>query len=169
MKTYKLVLGIVVLFLAGTLALSAQPGPGQGPGKGKGCTMGMDCKGIPNLTEDQQKKIGDLRVAHQKEMMAFHNQMGELKAKQKTLTTADKPDMKAINANIDEITKLQNQMMKKAAEHRQQVRNLLTDEQKLWFDSHVGGGKGKMGRHMRNCGDCPYQQKHNGPGPKAKM
>ena len=53
--------------------------------------------------------------------------------------------MKAINANIDEITKLQNQMMKKAAEHRQQVRNLLTDEQKLWFDSHVGGGKGKMG------------------------
>jgi Spy/CpxP family protein refolding chaperone len=58
-----------------------------------------------------------------------------LKARQKTLTTADNTDMKAINANIDEITKIQNQLMKKSVAMKQQFRSLLNDEQKVWYDS----------------------------------
>lgn len=102
---------------------------------------------IPNLTEEQQSKLKEFRIAHLKEMQTYQNQLGELKAKEHTLATADKPDIKAINANIDEITKVQNQMMKSKASHRQQVRALLTEEQKLWFDTH----KSKNGRHkMKN-------------------
>jgi len=35
------------------------------------------------------------------------NQLGELRARKKTLTTSEKPDIKLIDANIDEISKIQ--------------------------------------------------------------
>ena len=111
--------------------------------------------GIPNLTEDQKAKIKALHLASFKVAEPLRNQLGELKAKQKTLATADKPDMKAIDANIDEITKVMNQLMKNRASFHQQVRALLNDEQKMWFDTHPmhkGHGmrnqeKGRMHQH----------------------
>lgn len=145
MKTRRL-FQIVVVMLGLTMGLaSAQNAPHKGFG------MKEDIQGkkpyhgemIPGLTEDQKAKIKDLRIAFMKEIQPIHNQMGELKAKQKSLTSVDKPDMKAINSNIDEITKLQNQLMKATVNHRMQVRNLLTDEQKLIFDTH---SKGRMNR-----------------------
>lgn len=93
--------------------------------------------GIPNLTEDQRSQIRELRLNFLKEIQPLRNQLGELKARQKTLTTAIKPDMKAIDTNIDEVTKVQNQLMKKNAEVHQQVRAVLNDEQRLWFDSNA--------------------------------
>jgi Spy/CpxP family protein refolding chaperone len=161
MKKLQTIVIAIVFFMAGLVNIYAQPGPGPHNAEMKCQKKEAGCMGIPNLTDDQQKKINDLRIAHQKEMQALHNQMGELKAKHKTLTTADKPDMKAVNANIDEITKLQNQIMKKAAEHQQQVRSLLNDEQKLWFDAHHKGGPGKgccMGNEK-----CEQMCKHAGP------
>jgi Spy/CpxP family protein refolding chaperone len=105
--------------------------------------------GIPNLTDEQKAKIKDLHLATYKETKPLRNQLGELKAKQRTLTTADKPDMNAINANIDEITKVANQLMKSRAAFRQKVRALLTDEQKMWFDSHpMHRGHGHMRGHQ---------------------
>lgn len=146
----------------------AQPGQGMKKMGGNCCSNGdARCMEIPNLTEAQKTKIETMKVAHQKEMLAFKNQMGELKAKERTLATAEKPDTKAINANIDDITKLQNQMMKKRALHHQEVRAQLNDEQKLWFDTHMGkkpgkgdGSKGRHGMHQgmgqqRDSTNCP--------------
>lgn len=146
----------------------AQPGQGMKKMDGSCCQKGdAKCMEIPNLTDDQKAKIETMKVANQKEMLTFKNQMGELKAKERTLATAEKPDTKAINANIDEITKLQNQMMKKRAQHHQDVRALLNDEQKLWFDTNMGKGHGKgdgaKGRHgmhqgmgqQRDSTNCP--------------
>lgn len=102
------------------------------------------------FTEEQRAKIKDIHMASYKEMNALRTQMGELKAKQHTLTTADKADMNAINANIDEITKIQNKMMKIKAANHQQIRALLTDEQKMQFDSqmmHSKGERHKMRMH----------------------
>ena len=100
---------------------------------------------IPNLNDEQKTKIKDLRLAHYKEVQPLHNQMGELKAKQKTLSTAEKSDLKLINANIDEITKVQNLLMKSGAQLSQQIRALLNDEQRIAFDKKKNrmGQKGK--------------------------
>ncbi|MDP4207316.1 MAG: Spy/CpxP family protein refolding chaperone [Bacteroidota bacterium] len=98
-------------------------------------------QGMPGLTDEQKTKIKAIHMATFKEVKGLKNQLGELKAKQRTLTTADKPDLNAINANIDDITKVLNKVMKAEAAAKQQVRALLTDEQKIVFDAH----KGKFG------------------------
>ena len=110
--------------------------------------------GIPNLTDDQKTKIKDLRLNNIRETKVFRNQLGELKARERTLTTADKPDLKAIDSNIDEITKARGQILKAKAHFVQQVRALLTDEQRTIFDSHHenhrfhGGNNFESERHF---------------------
>ncbi len=91
---------------------------------------------IPNLTEDQIAKIKELRIANLKEVKNLQNQLGELTARERTLSTADKADIKAIDANIDEISKVKGNIMKSRAHLKQQIRALLTEEQRLFFDLH---------------------------------
>lgn len=140
MKTKSLISGtLIALMLLGTSAVYAQH---NGPDSRRDNGL--------KLTEEQKAKIKDIRTASYKEIKQLQNQMGELKAKQRTLTTADKPDMNAINANIDEITKVQNKMMKIREANHQQIRSLLTDEQKMMFDSkkmkHERQGQMRMHR-----------------------
>lgn len=124
------VIATAVLF---TGSILAQPGNRQNREKGD---FGKGVRSeIPNLNDDQKARIKELRLTFYKETQPLRNQLGELKAKQRTLTTADKADMKAINANIDEITKIQNQLMKKSVAMQQQFRSLLNEEQKMWYDS----------------------------------
>lgn len=111
------------------------------------------CEMIPNLTDEQKGKIEKLKTTHMKETMQLKNQIKEKKAHERTLMTADKPDMTEINKTIDEIGALQTEMMKKEAAHIQSVRALLTEEQRVAFDMHTGKGGGKMHGGDRNC--CP--------------
>jgi Spy/CpxP family protein refolding chaperone len=152
MKTTKLILSFLLLLSLFAAPLVAQPNKNEGMDEHHKKGIGM---GIPGLSEEQGKKIDALRISFQKEMLSLKNQMSELKAHQKTLSTADKVDMKAIYANIDAITQVQNQMMKKGADHRQQVRSILTDEQRLRFDLKSDGRKGfrKMGHKVKKA-DC---------------
>jgi Spy/CpxP family protein refolding chaperone len=161
MKTlhFSAIIAIVLLLASSGNALSQLSNQKQGV-RGPKAGPNFDTR-IPNLTEEQQSKIKEIRVAHLKEVQALQNQMGELKARQKTLSTAEKPDQKAIDANIDEITKNQNQLMKKSAATHQKIRALLTDEQKLWFDNHAG--RKQMHKGMRK-GDCPYMGNGTGQG-----
>ncbi len=122
------------------------------------CQQDMMCKNIPDLTDQQKKQIEDFHLAHMKEMTPLKNQMGEKRAHLKTLRTADKPDNNAINKTIDEITNLQNQMMKKCETHFQSVRGILTDKQRVFFDAKccqhddmMGGGCGNKGGHGSGC------------------
>jgi Spy/CpxP family protein refolding chaperone len=106
---------------------------------------------IPDLTEDQQNKMDALRVNHLKEMKDFRNQMNELRARKHTLQTSDNVDLKEINAVIDKMTAVHNQMMKQSAKHRQEIRSLLTDEQKVYFDSRpMRGERNGRGHGRRN-------------------
>ena len=101
--------------------------------------------GIPGLTEEQRAKMKDLRIAHFKDAQALHNQLGELKARQRSLTTMDNPNKQDIEANIDDITKVMNQLMKLQVNHKLQVRALLTPEQRIAYDmKHMDHGHGKM-------------------------
>lgn len=158
MKTQRIkkvaLLAIAVLMFAGS-NLYAQRGrnySNQGEGKGQACMN------IPDLTEDQLSKIETLRIVHLKETTIQRNQMNELRAKKHTLMTSDNANMKEINAVIDQMTSNRNAMMKISAKHRQDVRNLLTDDQKVYFDSrpmrgHKHGNGAGMGRgHGRGQG-----------------
>ena len=158
MKTSKLktitILLASVLFI-GVSQVQAQKGQMRGKGQGLSCN-------IPDLTEEQQKKIDDLRVDHQKKMLNNRNLMQEKKAKLNTLRTAEKADMNAINKIIDEMGTLHTQMMKDREAHRQTVRGLLNEKQRLFYDTHKGRGfKAKgMGQsrgrgHQRMGYNCP--------------
>ena len=56
----------------------------------------------------------------------------------RTLTTAESPDMKAINKLIDENAKLRADLAKQRAANHQEFRKILTEEQRIKFDSRSG-------------------------------
>lgn len=106
-------------------------------------------RGIPNLTAEQKTKIQSLRVKHQKEVTPIKNELAEKKARLRTLNSVEKPDINAINKTIDEMSVLQTKIMKSKASHRIEVASNLTDEQKVFFNSHQGKmKKGKRGHGM---------------------
>jgi Spy/CpxP family protein refolding chaperone len=145
MKTIQLTLGLILFaVLINAQTYGQTEAPKQHNEMKRENHFNKDASMIPNLTEEQKAKIKEFRLAHFKEAKTFRNELGELKAKQRTLTTADKADLKAINANIDEITKVLGQLMKSKAQLNQQIRSLLTDEQRIFFDIHGMKGMGEL-------------------------
>jgi len=133
---------LAALLISISTNVLAQRGQG-GQGMGQGMERGS-CMNIPDLTDAQKTSLEKLRASHQKEMLQFRNEMGELKAKLQTLRTAESPNMTEINATVDKITVLKNKQMKSREAHTQDVRKVLTPEQRVQFDLHQGGkGKGK--------------------------
>jgi Spy/CpxP family protein refolding chaperone len=127
---------------------------------------GMRLKKMLNLSEDQLEKMKVLRLKNQKKSLPVKNKIGEKKARLKTLTTADKADMRAINRAIDDIAELMAKQMKSKAAHHQAIRSLLTDEQRIKFDTmkHYLGQGGKRMKHafaasrqgqMNRCDQAP--------------
>jgi len=163
MKTRKLnvlIVMVAAILMSFSYQVNAQKyGKGQGQGWNQQNKQGMQCN-IPNLTEDQQKKLEKMRTSNMKEMLQSRNAMAESRARLNTLRTADKADMNAINKVIDEMGANRTKMMKKKEAHRQEVRQILTDEQRVYFDSrkrgsHKGNGHGnKMGMNGKGKRGC---------------
>ncbi len=156
---------LIALLMLTASNLYAQKG--RGYAKNRDFNKNQVCERIPDLTEEQEAKIKELRVDHLKEMKSFRNQMNELRARKRTFMTSDNADLKEINSVIDQMTEIQNQMMKATAKHRQEIRNLLTDEQRIFFDSRPmrGPRHGKSMRHGRGMyggGYCMGIQDSNG-------
>ncbi|MDR1054262.1 MAG: Spy/CpxP family protein refolding chaperone [Prevotellaceae bacterium] len=105
--------------------------------------------GISNLTDDQKAKIKAICLSEQKRSLQFCNQMGEKRARLRSLETAYKADIKEINKVIDEIVKFQADIMKLKADSKQKIRDLLTDEQRVEFDVKNGGEQ-----HISMCMRC---------------
>lgn len=100
---------------------------------------------IPNLTPDQETKLNDLRTKHLKEITPLRNELQEKRARLNTLQSSEKPDLAAINKLIDEMGTLKTNLMKKQAAHRNEVSQILTDEQRVHFNARQGK-KGKQNR-----------------------
>jgi Spy/CpxP family protein refolding chaperone len=133
-KSKHIVLPIVALLLVTGIAFAQQPGTGHEHNE-KMCSRG-DKPMIPGLTEEQKEQMRELRVEHMKEVRQLRNQIGEQRARLRTLSTSDKVNMGEINRVIEDFGKMRTQMMKARAQHRQDVRELLTDEQRVIFDAH---------------------------------
>ena len=110
-----------------------------------------------DLSDEQQEQIDALRLEHYKTMKPLRDEMAEIRLEKQQLMTADDPDLNAINQVIDKQTDLNNKIQKLRAEHRVDMRSLLTDEQRMQLDqtrNRRGGpkGAGRMGGGHRGGG-----------------
>lgn len=106
--------------------------------------------GISNLDATQKAKIKELSLQLKKELLPLKNVLDEKRARLKTQESAEKTDLASIHATIDEIHVLQAKMMKLRATNKQEIRKILTQEQRIEYD--LGSDrKGKRGeRHNRH-------------------
>ncbi len=164
MKRTKRITAILLtgVMMIATISSFAQRGQGKGnPGMHKNMSMHQKCyANIPNLTEEQENQLEELKVPHMKKMSDFYNQLNEKRARLKTLQTKDNPDMNEINSVIEEMGEIRTEMHKARAKHHQEVRSLLNEEQKLYFDKH------KMKKHkgMHDKGMKKGKGRHGGCG-----
>jgi len=120
-----------------------------------------DRKGGPenglNLTDAQKDAFKQNRLATQKKLQPIQNELGEAEAHQKTLMSAEKPDLAAINKNIEKMGGLKVEMEKIRTKNHLDMRAQLTEEQRLKFDAfkgkmkHDGGSEG-MRHNMKMKG-----------------
>jgi Spy/CpxP family protein refolding chaperone len=167
MKRLKKVAMTLTMMVMVISVVNAQEGPQQKQGREYGQRAGerreVKMDGL-NLTDKQQEQIRSMKIKTQKDLLPIKNQLGENKAKMRTLSTVDNVDLKAINKLIDESSKLEASMTKLQMANHQEVRKLLTDEQRVMFDSrefrrgrngqsnnqgHRQGRHGKQGKSQR--------------------
>lgn len=97
-----------------------------------------------NLTDAQKEAFKQNMLATHKLVQPLRNELGEAEAHQRTLMTAEKPNLAAINKNIEKIGAIRVEMAKIQAKAHLDMRAQLTDEQKIKFD--LFREKQKMGK-----------------------
>lgn len=107
---------------------------------------------IPDLTEDQKEQIKEMRTMHMKEIMPLKNELNEKEAHLQTISTGDNVDLNKVYATIDEIAEIKVNTAKKRAAFKQEVRKVLTEDQRVFFDMHSihGHKKQKMNHYPQN-------------------
>jgi hypothetical protein len=141
MKTGKFALVLITIML-GTTTIFAQgwrsanrPGYNYNYGPGTCLTV------LPDLTEDQKAKITELETTHQKAMV-------ELRIKQRSTYEPIKKN------------EIRGEMLKKVQAHREEVKNLLTEEQQKQYDllqaRNNYGGRGFVPGRRGGRGQAGY-------------
>ena len=143
----KFLIALLAIFLTGSVQTFAQK-KSDCDGHKKG---GIENK-IPDLTDKQKEDINKIELDYKKAVLPVTNELREKRAKLKTLQSAETPDTKAIEGLIDDMGKLRTDLQKLRSKKHQDIRNLLTEDQKIVFDtkasSHSGhkcGGTKKKG------------------------
>ena len=123
--------------------------------------------GIPDLTAEQTTQIQKLKLEFEKAILALQTDM-KTKRLEFCGLIVEHADQKKLEAKIDEIAKVSANIQKKALAQRNEIRNLLTDEQKKFFDQKCsglgcGGGMG-CGRGCRERGCGSHEKARMGHG-----
>jgi Spy/CpxP family protein refolding chaperone len=160
MKRLSLLTFLVFSFLMLASQVHAQQERGMPQKQGFEKNQGF-CPAIPDLTENQKAKIKELHLRFLKESMNINNQLSEKRVKMKSLMTAEKADMNAINQLIDEIHVLKAQIAKLKAVETQDIRKELTEEQRILFDSKISSQRPHCPDYHRRRGYD--RQPHGGP------
>ncbi len=88
-----------------------------------------------NLTEEQKEKIKDAHFQHAKNTLEINTKMQVLAAEYRGLMTGDNQNLNEIDKNIDARQLLRTEQMKMNSRHKLEIRDLLTEEQKIMFDT----------------------------------
>jgi Spy/CpxP family protein refolding chaperone len=147
MKTTKKITVVLLVLIATavTTGINAQ--------QGKRMTGRGFCA-IPDLTGEQQDQLIELRASHQKEMFKLQSDMRNNRDEYKLLLTDDNVDKKALEKNLDENARIHKEMMQEKADFHTAVRQLLTDEQKKYFDMRLMNRHGYRGHQGKNKPMC---------------
>ncbi len=111
-----------------------------------------------NLTDEQKSKIEDLRIEHQKAMIDLRADMQKKRLAVKEMMLKGNYSRSDYLNLINDLNSAKNKIAASRANHRMDVYELLTDQQKKIFDQmpmmrgqHEGrgmmDGNGPMGRH----------------------
>lgn len=124
---------------------------------------------IPDLTEDQETQIKTLHDDFYAERTELKADLAIKRAEKHKLMIADDPDVKAINAKIDEMAKLRTQMQKERAAMHIAMKDILTDEQvSVWESKMHKRGHYNSGRHNNSKGSGQGDGMHDGRRMKDK-
>ena len=125
----------------------------RGIGDGSGPVNRMES--ALDLNDEQKAQIEKLHLNMQKELLPTLNKLRVMNAQLSTLISENESESK-INKMVDEISDLQASVRKGHISTRFKIRELLTDEQKIKFDTFSGnrlngrsGHPGGMGRYGR--------------------
>ena len=142
------ILGLVAFLFLGMSGLQAQPESRE---------LKRDGEKRVGLNEEQKEQMKEARIAFAKTTINLKNELGELHAKQRTLFSSAKPNMKQIYANADKISDLKNQMKKEEIGMKLDIRSFLTEEQQVMMANRLKhkkgvrhGKKGQMGQAKRS-------------------
>lgn len=150
MKSQKLLLSFfMMLLIVGTSQKMFSQHSGCQGSKVEKCQPDM-----PGMTDELKAKIEKLHMTNMKEVMPLKNELKEKKAKMHSLMTSDKVDIAEINKVIDEMGAIEVNIEKKHAFMVQEIRKILTEDQRLFFDLHCCKMKDCRGKgDGQNC--CP--------------
>lgn len=164
MKRHLMIFTILALVVFGFSTLYAQPGQGMGA-RGKGM-MARDS--FPAFTKDQLQKMDQLRLENQKAMIPMRADLKLMMVEYRDMLRND-ASQSDLNAKLDQIGQLKTKISKARLDHRLKMKNIMTDEQREFMESHRGMGRrhfdgrgghqGRMGRMFdrkddggRGCG-----------------
>jgi Spy/CpxP family protein refolding chaperone len=141
---------------AGGPMAEAPPEPGSGMsghgGHMGGRPMGGGMMAQLKLTDDQVKKIAEIRDRHERSSIKLRADLETARLDMRKLISADEPDRKAIEMQIDRSSQIRAGLAKERMAGMLDMRAVLTPEQrKQWRDMHQGGGSWM--RHGRGRGD----------------
>lgn len=142
MKLKKIILSLAIIAMASASIIAQPKQKDAKPSKGKQFKALME---MADLTENQRESIKEIHIKHLKSTKSLKNEMGEKEAKLKTLQSADQPNKKNILAIATDIGDIKKALYVARVETHMETRSLLTEDQKVMFDSmrqHKRGGKG---------------------------
>lgn len=127
--------GTILALTVATIALAeiatAQVGLGFKRGYGLGlCLIAPEVlKPQLGLTDEQVKKLTELRTKHLNEVSKIVAELAAKRAELRTLWLAEKPDEKRIRELTEQIAKLQAELATERTNFQLEVRKILTPEQ----------------------------------------
>lgn len=164
----KVGIGVAVCLLAAAVAAPAaahrdmRAGYGSGPGNVADIAeeQGLD------LTAEQREQIHALREAHLKDIKPLQDHLHVKSRELRGLWLGSAPDRESILPLQREVRALRRQLMEKLRAYRQEVRQILTPEQreKIW-PRGVERGPWRMGGP--GMGDDPERGRGTGPSPSS--
>jgi Spy/CpxP family protein refolding chaperone len=138
MKTIGKYLGAILL--TAVLATSVNTVSAQKHMNNKECAMNqkkMMCKKL-NLTAEQEASFKKINTDVNRKILPLKNKLNELKARQRTLMTVDLVNRAAVIDVVEDICSTMKELYIIRTNKTIDLRNLLTEEQKMKFDNRTG-------------------------------
>jgi Spy/CpxP family protein refolding chaperone len=166
----KTMTGLAVLCILSIIPLmsTAQQGANRSPARPETQQVNSDkideiIEGIPGITPEQRAKIEELKTKHLSASLELRAKIREKRAHIETLALAEKPNQKEIDATIDEVAALSAELQKKRMAFRLGVRELLTPQQRVYFDQRLQ----RQGKVKQANGPRAPQQPQGPQGPQG--